>query len=226
VDVTEVDALRARLRTAPMAARRLPGFDPAAAGADPAPLFAAWLLRALDEGVPEPHVMTLATVDAAGRPDARVLVLRGVDDTGGACGFRFASDAGSRKGAELAARPYAALTWYWPAQGRQVRAAGPVEALDRATADADFRSRSEASRIAALTGAMSAPLTGPEAYESAREAARDRLAAAPGTVPDGHTVYLLRAAEVEFFQLAADRFHRRLRYRRTDRGWDREQLWP
>ncbi|MDI5962652.1 pyridoxal 5'-phosphate synthase [Streptomyces sp. SL13] len=225
-DSGPVAALRGRLRHAPSAGVTLPDFDPDAAPAAPAPLVAEWLLRALDEHVPEPQVMTLGTVDAAGHASARVLLMRGLDDDADGCGFRFASDAASRKGRELTARPYASLTWYWPQQGRQIRAAGPVETLDAATARADFAHRGEASRVAAFTGTMSDPLDGPGQYARDRDRAARELAADPGAVPAGHTVYRLWATEVEFFQLAADRFHRRLRYTRTADRWERVQLWP
>ncbi len=224
--VVDMDALRARLRGAPGTAGPLPDLDPERAGDAPGPLFADWLWHALDEGVPEPQTMTLSTVDAAGRPSSRVLILRGLECEGDDCAFLFASDAGSRKGADLAARPYAALNWYWPGQGRQIRAAGPVEALGGAAARADFLGRGEASRIAGFTGRMSGPLPGPAAYEEERARARGILAADRDAVPAGHTVYLLRADEVEFFQLAADRFHRRLRYRREGSRWSRGLLWP
>lgn len=221
-----VAALRARLRYAPGAGGALPPFDPEAAPATPAGLFALWLIRALDEQVPEPQVMTLSTAGADGRPSARVLLLRGLDDDADRCGFRFATDAASPKGRDLAERPRAALTWYWPAQGRQVRAAGPVETMDAATARADFAARGGAARVSAFTGTPSGVLRSPAAFGRERDRAAARLAAEPDAVPAGHTVYRLWADEVEFFQLAADRFHRRLRYTRDGDGWDRAQLWP
>ncbi len=224
-----VARLRDRLAHAPGAAGAPPRFDPVDAPDGPAPLFASWLLRALDEGVAEPHVMTLSTVGEDGGPDARVLLLRGLDDDGGGCGFRFATDAGSPKGRQLAAVPRAALTWYWPAQGRQVRADGEVVALGAGAAREDFAHRSPASRAAAFTGRMSAPLDGPREYARERAAAERLIAGDPDAVPRGHTVHLLWARRVEFFQLAPDRFHQRLRYERADAGggrWRRERLWP
>ncbi len=224
--VVDMDALRAGLRGAPPAATVLPDFDPESAGPAPGPLFADWLGRALDEGVAEPQVMTLSTVDAGGRPSSRVLILRGVELAGSDCAFRFASDAASRKGTDLAARPYAALNWYWPEQGRQIRARGPVGTLGERQTREDFLGRGEPSRQAGFTGRMSAPLSGRDAYERERAKAREIVAADPAAVPEGHTVYLLRAEEVEFFQLAADRFHRRLLYTREGARWTRGLLWP
>ncbi len=225
--MTDHDALWARLRSAPAGTGPLPGFDPERAPGAPGALFADWLGRALDEAVPEPRAMVLSTADAAGRPSCRVLLLRGFELDGDRCAFRFASDAGSRKGAELAVRPHAALTWYWPRLGRQVRAVGPVAVLDVEAARTDFRSRGTASRTAGFTGRMSAPMSGPDDFHRERRRARALLAADPEAVPAGHRVYRLDARSVEFFQLAAEGFHRRLRYARDgDAGWGREQLWP
>lgn len=223
----DIDRLRSDLRRGvPGCDGPLPGFDPDEADEAPGPLFAGWLRRALDERVPDCLTMTLGTVDTLGRPSSRVLVLRDVECEGDDCAFAFASDAASRKAADLAARPYAALGWYWPRQGRQIRAAGVVETRDRRAAREDFLGRGAASRTAGLVGRMSTPLTGPQEYERERVRAGGLLAADPGAVPPGHTVYLLRAEEIEFYQLAADRFHRRLRYTREGARWAREQLWP
>lgn len=218
------DALCDRLRGTPALTGPFPGFDVSRAGDEPGPLFTRWLIQALDDRVPEPHVMTLSTADADGRPSARVLMLRGFDPR--ECAFVFASDTGSRKGRELADNPYAALSWYWPRHGRQIRVAGPVTTLDRAAARADFLGRSEASRVAGFTGRMSDVLEGETAYEQGRAREREILAATPSAVPEGHTVYVLRADEAEFFQGDPDRFHRRLRYTRRPDGWSRELLWP
>lgn len=225
-------ALLALMRAAPVLVGPLPRFDPAGAPGAPGPLFARWLRRALDDGVPEPHVMTLATAGADGTPAARVLMLRGIDTAG--CAYDFASDAGSGKGRDLAANPRAALTWYWPAHGRQIRMTGPVAVLGADAAARDFRGRSPASRAAGFTGAMSRPLSGPQEYDAARRAAEALVAAEPDRVPDGHCVYRLSAEHAEFFQAAAGgsaghvhaAFHVRLRYDRDGDGWRRTLLWP
>jgi pyridoxamine 5'-phosphate oxidase len=223
-DPVTAESLLRRMRSAPVLAGPLPHFDPLSAGPEPGPVFADWLAYALDDGVPEPHVMTLGTTDAQGRPSARVLMLRGVDLE--RCAFVFASDAGSRKGRELAANPHAALTWYWPRHGRQIRMTGPVRALDADAARRDFLGRRDRSKAAGFTGLMSAPLAGPEAYEEERRRAVARVAAEPEAVPEGHTVYELTATEAEFFQGDTGGFHRRLRYARDGDGWSRGLLWP
>ncbi|WP_405578176.1 pyridoxal 5'-phosphate synthase [Streptomyces sp. NBC_01190] len=218
------EALLARLRGAPVLAGPLPGFDPGEAPEAPGPLFARWLDLALTDGVPEPQIMTLSTAGADGAPAARVLVLRGLDTAD--CAFRFASDSRSPKGHDLAANPRAALTWYWPTHGRQIRMAGPVTVLGEEATRQDFTGRGKTARAAGFTGVMSAPLTGPEEYEQAGEAAGRLVAAEPGRVPATHTVYQLRAMEAEFWQADPARFHLRLRYDRTGDGWTRGLLWP
>lgn len=218
------EALLARMRAAPVLAGPLPRFDAEDAPDAPGPLFARWLDQALADGVPEPHVVTLSTASPDGVPSARVLMLRGVDTADCAC--LFASDAESPKGRDLAANPRAALTWYWPAHGRQIRMTGPVDALGEDAARRDYLGRSEASRAAGFTGRTSRPLGGAGEYERARRAARELIAAEPGRVPDGHTVYRLRAQEAEFFQADPARFHLRVRYTRSGDGWTRTLLWP
>ncbi|MDJ0343104.1 pyridoxamine 5'-phosphate oxidase family protein [Streptomyces sp. H10-C2] len=218
------EQLLARMRSTPVLAGSLPRFDPGHADPAPGRQFAHWLGDALDDGVPEPHVMTLSTADRDGRPSARVLMLRGIDSD--ACAFVFASDAGSRKGHDLSANPHAALSWYWPLHGRQIRAAGSVEVLDAETARRDFLGRGEPSRVAGFTGRMSAPLAGPGAYDEERRRATGLVAADPGAVPAGHTVYRLRAEEMEFFQGDPDSFHVRLHYVRQGGDWRRGLLWP
>lgn len=246
-EVPDDEELMARVRAAPVLGVPLPGFDPDAAPDIPGPLFAAWLARALAEGVVEPQVMTLSTVSADGTPSARVLMLRGIDTA--RCAYDFASDAGSRKGRDLAQVPRAALTWYWPSHGRQIRMTGPVAVLGPEAARRDFLGRSPASRAAGFTGRMSGPLPGRAEYQRAWHAARETVARDPRRVPPGHTVYRLYATSAEFFQADPGRAHIRLRYDRAgggpgpDRGtgggatgggdgaalvreWTRTLLWP
>ncbi|MFJ6216917.1 pyridoxal 5'-phosphate synthase [Streptomyces sp. NPDC092296] len=209
----------------PPMARALPSFDPGPAPAEPGPLFVDWLLQALAEDVPDAQVVTLSTVDADGRPDARVLALRDVDAARGA--WWFAADADSPKGRQLAATPWAAISVYWPAQGRQVRLRGRVEAAPADRAAAEFRRRSPASRTASLVGRQSEPLDGAGELAAAWDEAAALLDREPDAVAPGHTLYALLADEVEFWQGAPDRRHVRLVYTRgADGGWRRGLLWP
>ena len=146
-----VNDLRSLLRALPSLAGPFPSFDPDDAPDDPLILFAEWLGSAIDAGVPEPHAATFSTVDANGRPSARTLIIKNVDSRG----WHVASSATSTKGCELAATPWAALTFYWSALGRQVRVRGEVSRAEAAESAADFRDRSLGSRIAGLLGRQS-----------------------------------------------------------------------
>ena len=210
------------LRTLPVFDRALPDFDPDTVPDEPASLFVSWLGEAVDAKVVEPHVMTLSTVDELGRPDARVLILRDVSEEG----WEFTTFATRVKGAQLAANPRAALSFYWREQGRQVRVRGQVSAAEQSTSAADFLAQSEGSRIAGLVGRQSDVLQDPAALAREMEAARQRLADDPLAVAPDHTVYVLTPAEVEFWQGDHQRQHIRLRYRRSGPGWVTERLWP
>jgi pyridoxamine 5'-phosphate oxidase len=214
--------IRDQLRTLPVFDRPLPDFDTDQVPDEPVSLFARWLSEAIDAKVIEPHAMTLSTVDAQGRPDARVLILRDVSPAG----WQFWTSSTSAKGAQLAANPHAAVSFYWREQARQIRVRGQVSVADQATRDADFLARSDASRIASLIGHQSDVLADPAELTHEMEAARQRLAADPQLVAQDHTVYLLTPAEVEFWQGDHQRQHIRLRYRRSGDGWVTERLWP
>ena len=201
----------------------LPSFDPAAAPDAPLPLFHAWFTEAVAAGQVEPHAMSLATADADGLPDVRTLLLHGADGRG----FHFASHATSAKGHQLAARPYAALGFYWPAQGRQVRVRGPVARCTPTESHADLHARSTGALAAALTGAQSEVVASVAELHRAADAAWERARAEPDAEAPTWTRYVVEPAEVEFFQGDARRRHIRLRYRRAGDGeWTRELLWP
>ncbi|MEU3103125.1 pyridoxine/pyridoxamine 5'-phosphate oxidase [Streptomyces griseoflavus] len=210
------------LRVWDPAVTSLPPLAPDTAPAAPLPLFARWLAQAAEAGQAEPHTMSLATADAEGRPDVRIVMLHGADDEG----WSFATHAHSRKGGQLAGRPYAALAFYWPVLGRQVRVRGPVGAASREEAQADLHARSTGALAAALTGRQSAVLGSTEELARASEEAWERARREPAAPAPSWTLYRLRPDEVEFFQGDARRRHVRLRYRRAPEGWARELLWP
>ena len=166
--------------------------------------------------------MTLASVDAEGRPDARVLILKDVD----ADCWQFATASTSAKGTQLAARPHAALSFHWREQGRQVRVRGAVATADPSVSAADFLAKPDGSRIAGLVGRQSAVLEDPGKLTLEIEAASHRLADDPFAVAEDHAVYVLTPAEVEFWQGDRQRQHVRLRYSRAVNGWITERLWP
>ncbi|WP_372455931.1 pyridoxine/pyridoxamine 5'-phosphate oxidase [Streptomyces buecherae] len=215
-------AFRELLRTLRVWEDRLPHFDPEAAPAEPLPLFQRWLREAADAGAREPHTMTLATADDEGRPSVRVVMLHDADEHG----WHFASHRTSRKGRDLAARPYAALAFYWPEVGRQVRVAGRVVTAGPEESAADLRRRSPGALAAALVGRQSEVLDAYEELDRASAAAWERAQREPDAPAPTWTLYVLDPEEVEFFQGDEHRRHVRLRYRATDDGWTRELLWP
>ncbi|MGC9494938.1 pyridoxine/pyridoxamine 5'-phosphate oxidase [Streptomyces sp. WG7] len=220
---TDLHELLRSLRVWDPAVTDLPPFDPATAPGDPLTLFTRWFADAVAAGQTEPHTMSLATSDAAGLPDVRIVMLHGAD----ADGWSFATHADSRKGRHLAARPYAALVFYWPALGRQVRLRGPVAVAPAEEAQADLHARSTGALAAALTGRQSADLHSPDELARASEAAWERAGREPTAPVPSWTLYRLLPDEVEFFQGDARRRHVRLAYRRTeDGGWSTRSLWP
>ncbi|MCW7944538.1 oxidase [Streptomyces hygroscopicus] len=219
---TELHELLRSLRVWDPETTELPAFDPDTAPGKPLALFTEWFAEAVAAGQSEPHTMSLATADADGTPDVRIVMLHGADDDG----WTFATHADSRKGRQLAARPYAALAFYWSVQGRQIRVRGPVTAAPVEEGQADLHARSTGALAAALTGRQSEVLGSAEELARASEEAWERARREPEAPVPSWTLYRLRPQEVEFFQGDERRRHVRLRYRRTDGGWARELLWP
>ncbi|MFF0063589.1 pyridoxal 5'-phosphate synthase [Streptomyces sp. NPDC005279] len=222
MDNDQQETFRELLRAQRVWDTTLPAFDPATAPGTPLPLFHRWFAEAVAAGQTEPHTMTLATVDEQGRPDVRTLMLHDADERG----WHFASHVTSAKGRQLAARPAAALGFYWAAQGRQIRVRGRVTAGASAESQADLHARSTGALAAALTGRQSEVLGSREELATASQAAWERAQAEPDAPVPTWTRYVLQPYEVEFFQGDERRQHVRLRYRREESGRARELLWP
>ncbi|MDQ0991480.1 pyridoxal 5'-phosphate synthase [Streptomyces sp. V3I7] len=222
MSATDLHHLLRSLRVWAPGVTRLPAFDPETAPSAPLPLFTTWFAEAVDAGQPEPHTMSLATAGEDGNPDVRIVMLHGADSDG----WSFATHATSRKGRQLDARPYAALVFYWPVLGRQVRLRGPVTQSPPEEGQADLHARSTGALAAALTGQQSEVLPSVAELREASEAAWEQARLDPATPAPTWTLYRLRPDEVEFFQGDAERRHVRLIYRRADGRWIRELLWP
>jgi pyridoxamine 5'-phosphate oxidase len=187
---------------------------------DPMDQFATWFELAEAEA-PLAEAITLATADADGDPDARMVLLKGF----GPDGLRFFSNYESAKGRQLEARPAAAIVAYWRELDRQVRARGPVTRLSAEDSDAYFGSRPRGSRIAASVSPQSRPI---ERYELERLYGEAAEGAGDGEVPrPSHWGgYVLAPETVEFWQGREDRMHDRFLYRREGAGWAIERLAP
>ena len=214
--------LRQLLRDIEVFAGELPVFDPLSAPDTPSELFTEWLLGALEAGVREPHAMMVSTAGADGNPTARTLILKGV----GPDGWRFASDGGSVKARDLAQRPFAALTFYWPPLARQIRVRGPVVAAGAEDSAADFLARSTGARAEALVGRQSQPLADLAERDAAVKESLERLEDDPDLVAPGWTLHTVRPESVEFWQGDKERRHTRLVYVREGEGWRKQLLWP
>ena len=183
--------------------------------------FEHWLADAVAAGIGEPNAMVLATADEQGRPSARTVLLKGVDDEG----FVLFTNRDSRKGRELAANPRATLLFPWHDLQRQVIAEGPVEPLTAAEDDAYFATRPHGSQLGAFASPQSQLIPSREALEQKFADAAEQY---PGPVPrPPHWGGLrLRPDAVEFWQGRPDRLHDRLRYRREGGAWVVERLAP
>lgn len=197
---------------------RLPEFDDPPV--DPVELLDVWLAAAVVRGVREPYAMVLATADAAGIPSSRVVSLKAVD----AGGLVFTTHEASRKGADLAARPYASATFYWRETVQQVQVSGPVRRMTRAQSDVLFAERPPAARATTAASHQSQPLASEPALRE--RAARLLAAGAPIARPDGWAGFRLEPDGIEFWQGSDDRLHRRLRYARAGGDWTWCRLQP
>ncbi|MGH2957389.1 MAG: pyridoxamine 5'-phosphate oxidase [Solirubrobacterales bacterium] len=185
---------------------------------DPVEQFRDWFELAEREA-PLAEAMTLATVDADGAPNARMVLLKGF----GPAGFRFFSNYESDKGTELDANPMAALVIYWRELDRQVRVRGEVRRLPAEDSDAYFRTRARDSRIAASVSPQSSPV---DRDELDREFDAALAAGEDVPRPPHWGGYLLEPREIEFWQGRESRMHDRFRYARDDGGWRIERLAP
>jgi pyridoxamine 5'-phosphate oxidase len=188
---------------------------------DPLDQFARWFDEAVKAQMPIVNAMTLATVSAAGRPSARMVLLKGVDHGG----FVFFTNYKSRKGRELTANPEAALVFYWTELEREVRIEGRVEKISAQESDEYFASRPLGSRHAAIASPQSKVVADRAALE-ALFAAAEQLHGDETPRPAHWGGYRLLPAAIEFWQGRANRLHDRVLYTLKSRGWKIERLAP
>ncbi len=178
--------------------------------------------RAAAAGVALANAVTLATVDATGRPRARVVLIKGVDDVG----VDFYTNYQSNKAADLAATPAASLAVYWHETLTQIRIAGTVEKVSAEASDAYFATRPRASQIGAWASDQSRPLASRDALLARVAEVEQRFAGRDVDRPPHWGGYRLLADDVELWHDGEARLHDRFRYRLRDGTWSRERLNP
>jgi len=189
---------------------------------DPIQQFRRWLRAVERAGLPEPNAMTLATTTRRGRPSARMVLLKGIDERG----FLFFTNYESRKGRELAENPHAALVFYWRAVNRQIRVTGRISKVPAAESDAYFATRPQGSRLAALASRQSSVIPSRAVLEARY---RELDAGYPNDAPPrpiNWGGYCVHPDEIEFWQRGPNRLHDRLRYRKSRGVWILERLSP
>jgi pyridoxamine 5'-phosphate oxidase len=189
---------------------------------DPILLFERWLEEAVKAEPSDANAMTLATVDDDGMPDARVVLLKGVDQTD----FTFFTNLESAKGRQIAAHPRAALVFHWKSLRRQVRVRGDVAPVSEAEADAYHATRARSSQIGAWASDQSRELPEPLAFEKRIAEMGLKFGLAPVPRPPHWSGYRLTPRTIEFWRDRPFRLHERLVFDRADGGWTVRRLFP
>jgi pyridoxamine 5'-phosphate oxidase len=187
---------------------------------DPIAQLQAWLEEARVVG--EPHVMTLATATADGKPSARIVLLRGLDERG----LTFFTNRSSRKGDELRANPRAAAAMHWWELGRQVRVEGGVEETEPEESAAYWATRPRASQLAAWASPQSRPVADRSSLDELVAQAEERFEGGDVPLPPFWGGYRLIPESIELWTHREDRLHDRVRYTRGEDGWRSERLAP
>jgi pyridoxamine 5'-phosphate oxidase len=191
---------------------------------EPFRLFAAWLEDATRSEPRDPTAMTLATVDSDGMPNARMVLLKGVDERG----FVFYTNTTSQKGQELDARGKAALVFHWKSLNRSVRVRGPVERVTEAEADAYFATRPKQAQIGAWASKQSSPLESRMAFEKAVAVYAAKYALGSVPRPPHWSGYRVLPLSIEFWHDRPFRLHDRVVFKReaSTGPWSKTRLYP
>lgn len=188
----------------------------------PFPQFGHWFDEASAHEINDPNAMSVASVSAEGRPSVRILLMKGYD----ANGFVFYTNTQSRKGGELLANPFCALTFHWKTLERQVRIEGKASRVSDAEADDYYHSRPRGSQIGAWASDQSRPLADRPTLEARVAEVESRYPEGEIPRPPHWTGFRVVPERVEFWQAMPYRLHDRLVYERTDDAWTAFRLFP
>ena len=190
--------------------------------ANPINQFSIWWNEAISSSIDEVNAMTLATASIEGKPDARIVLLKGYDEKG----FVFFTNYESRKALEMAANPFATLVFFWKELERQVRIEGAVEKISAADSDAYFQSRPEGSRIGAWASPQSRVIDNREILEENVKQLGIKYGEGFIPRPEHWGGYLVAPTQIEFWQGRSSRLHDRILYRRENDAWVIKRLAP
>jgi pyridoxamine 5'-phosphate oxidase len=201
---------------------RAASLDEKDADNNPIKQFEKWFEAAMEAQIYEPNVMTLATADKSGKPNARIVLLKGFDEKG----FCFYTNYLSSKGKELKKNPQACLVFFWAELERQVRIEGKVEKLDKETSEAYFNSRPVESQIGAIASPQSQIISNrtilETKFEELTKASQDKKIQKPAHWGG----YIVKPISIEFWQGRSSRLHDRIKYDLVNGKWQKNRLAP
>ena len=189
---------------------------------DPMQMFKMWFSEAIETGLTEPNAMTVATASLDGKPSARVVLLKEVNNMG----FVFFTNYLSRKGREITVNPEVALVFDWHDMERQVRVEGRAEKLPVEDSDAYFNSRPEDAKIGAWASPQSKIVKNRDELEKLEDEIMEQFEDMEVHRPSHWGGYLIRPSVIEFWQGRPNRMHDRIVYYNTEEGWSMHRLAP